>query len=227
MTTELSNKTLAEIVNANFRASKVFDKYGLDFCCKGKRTLSEACNEKSLPAAAVMDDLNTLMSSTGDNDLFTDMTNTELIDHIVETHHTYVREHIPLIMNYLFKVSTKHGARYPYIKEVYVLFTQLRDELLHHLKEEEETVFPLIKQSGNNAASDNTKVLALIADMENEHDTVGTLLAEIRKTAKNFEIPPDACNTFRVVLHLLEDFESDVHRHVFKENHVLFQRLVA
>ena len=42
---DLAGMTLAEIVTENIRAAVVFEEYGLDFCCKGKRSLTEACVE--------------------------------------------------------------------------------------------------------------------------------------------------------------------------------------
>jgi regulator of cell morphogenesis and NO signaling len=227
MNTELLNTPLAEIVNTNFRASKVLDKYGLDFCCKGKRTLSEACKEKSLPVSDVIDDLQASLSSPQDDNPYTSLSNAQLISHIVEIHHKYVREHGPLIQNYLFKVSTKHGDHFPYMRDVFVLFSKLHSELLHHIKDEEEKVFPLILESSNNPERNNVELKSLITAMEEEHDVAGTLLLNIRRLTNNFEVPQQACNTFRVVLQLLEDFESDLHRHVFKENHVLFSRIAA
>ncbi len=226
MAQELQDLPLAEIVRNDFRASKILDKYGLDFCCKGKRTLSEACDEKNLNAVPIEQELQQSLASARTDDPLTKLTASELIDHIVDTHHKYVVEYGPLIHKYLFKVSTKHGDRYPYMPKVFALYTSLFTELSQHMKEEENVVFPLLKKIEADGANSAGETGPQVSRMEEEHESAGNLLAAIRELTSDFTIPPQACNTFRVVLHLLEEFETDLHSHVFKENHILFPKFI-
>jgi regulator of cell morphogenesis and NO signaling len=62
--------------------------------------------------------------------------------------------------------------------------------------------------------------------MEQEHDLAGNALARIRQLTRNYQVPEDACNTFRTVLSSLEELEHDMHRHVHKENQILFPRAI-
>ena len=65
---ELLNKTLAQIVTANHQAATVFEKYHLDFCCKGKRPLSEALTEKHLSTEQVIGELNEVIGKSANKD---------------------------------------------------------------------------------------------------------------------------------------------------------------
>ena len=57
MKNELFSKTLAQIVDENHKAATIFEKYYLDFCCKGKRSLQAACEEKDLSAETIAEEL--------------------------------------------------------------------------------------------------------------------------------------------------------------------------
>ena len=203
---ELLNQPLAAIVTKNFRAAQVFEKYGLDFCCKGNRSLGAACEEKSIVTADILDELNLALATDKEENDYLKMSTSELADYIVNVHHSYVNQNVPLILNYLFKVASKHGDRFPFMKKVFVIFSQVRTELNHHMVKEEELVFPV--------------------QIEEEHDVAGSLLNKIRELTNNYEAPDHACTTFRLVLNLLREFEADLHKHVYLENHILFPRAI-
>jgi regulator of cell morphogenesis and NO signaling len=44
----ISEETLGEIAAKDLRKAQVFKKYGLDFCCGGKKTVKQACADKGL-----------------------------------------------------------------------------------------------------------------------------------------------------------------------------------
>jgi len=111
---QLTSKTLAQIVNENHQAATVFEKYGLDFCCKGKRSLQVACKEKELPLEEISAELaGVINKETGSNIDFEKISLSELVNFIVSTHHAYVRQEAPQIFSYLQKVASKHGERHP------------------------------------------------------------------------------------------------------------------
>ena len=58
--------------------------------------------------------------------------------------------------------------------------------------------------------------------METEHESAGTLTARLRELTDGFTPTEDSCNTHRAMLAGLAEFESDLHRHVHKENNILF-----
>jgi regulator of cell morphogenesis and NO signaling len=58
--------------------------------------------------------------------------------------------------------------------------------------------------------------------MMHEHDGAGEAMAQIRRLTGDYTPPDDACNTFRAMYDALKHMEQDLHRHVHKENSVLF-----
>ena len=54
------DKTVAAVVTENIKASHIFKKYNIDFCCGGDKLISEACKISQLDFEAVIKDLNSL-----------------------------------------------------------------------------------------------------------------------------------------------------------------------
>ena len=62
--------------------------------------------------------------------------------------------------------------------------------------------------------------------MMNEHDTVGELLRQLRALAGDYQVPPDGCGSYVALFAGFEEFETDTHLHIHKENNVLFPVVV-
>lgn len=231
----IKSKSLAQIVTSNHQAAAVLEKYNLDFCCKGNRSLEQACMEKELPVDQIANELKGLTTPDPANNtaLFNDMTLTQLADYIVLTHHVYVKKELPQIFNYLEKVNSKHGQRHPELKNIFQLFAAVKEELEGHMKKEELILFPRIKELEK--LVDNPGHLKLnigylqspILVMEQEHDHAGTLFNEIRILTNNYTPPTEACTTYRLSFTALQAFEADLHQHVHLENNILFPKAIA
>lgn len=232
---EYKHHTLGALVADRHQAAAVFEKYQLDFCCKGKRTLQQACEEKHIPVEPVIAELQQVFdtgSAVQDQVIFA-MSASQLVDYIVLKHHLYVRQAMPLIAQHLERVATKHGDRFPHMQQVFELFTVLRQEMDAHMQKEEQVLFPRIKavekateQNDARATLNPGYISQPINMMEAEHDEAGSLMSEIRQWTNDYTPPADACTTFRISLAELKAFEEDLHRHVHLENNVLFPRIV-
>jgi len=49
----MEHRTVGEFVAEDYRTAKVFEKYGIDFCCGGKVPLAAACPEKGVALAVI------------------------------------------------------------------------------------------------------------------------------------------------------------------------------
>lgn len=225
----IAGQTLASIVTEHHETVPVLEKYHLDFCCKGKRTLTEACTEKGLSVDAIMQELETSVNTNKVLPLpFAQMNAEQLIRHILLHHHFYVKQSMPTIEEHLTKVATKHGDSFTYMKTVLELFTHLKNEMHLHMQKEEMVLFPRIKEIESFAKYSQKKergqsyIYSPVAVMENEHDEAGTVMEQIRVLTGNYTAPEGACTTFKVVLDELKAFEEDLHQHVHLENNLLF-----
>jgi len=229
---DLANQTLAEIVAENLRSAIVFEEYGLDFCCKGKRPLSEACAEKNVDVEEVISSLAELsqsIKSLNVNDWELDF----LVDYIINNHHQYVRRMIPVISLHADKVASVHGQNHPETIKIADLFLAVREELEGHMMKEERILFPYIKQLS--LAKKNNEQAAPppfgtiqnpITMMEAEHQSAGDAMSKIKELSNNFSAPADACNTFKALYSELKEFEEDLHKHIHLENNILFPKSI-
>ena len=225
----IKEQTLATIVTNNHFTVPVLEKYHLDFCCKGKRTLADACIEKGLPLETITEELEKSSAALQTNKMpFMEMTAEQLISYILIHHHFYVKQSMPTILGHLEKVATKHGDRFPYMVEVFVLFKEIYEEMTAHMHKEEMILFPRIKEvaamqdAHQHSTLSEGYLTAPIEVMEHEHDQAGEILYKIRKLTNNYTPPAEACTTFQVSLAELKEFEEDLHRHVHLENNILF-----
>ncbi|WP_343852652.1 iron-sulfur cluster repair di-iron protein [Algoriphagus jejuensis] len=227
---ELAEKKVGKIVADNFRTAKIFTDYGIDFCCNGGVKLSEACGLKGLEIERVIQDLE-LAFSTADEENYSGMEMTELVDYIVNVHHKYVEDTLPALKLYVDKISRVHGDRHPELEEIKHLFFATADALTVHMKKEEFVLFPFVKAM-EVAIKTNSPLPSPhfghidnpIAMMEQEHETEGDRLRKISELSGKYTPPKDACQTYRVAFAMLEEFESDLHTHIHLENNILFPK---
>ena len=219
------NLTVGEIVTNDFRTSIVFKNAGIDFCCGGKQTIEEACREKGINQKSLEKELNELGQQNFPSHNFKEWDPAFLSDYIVNTHHKFLRKHLPELLFYTGKIATVHGENHPELIEVAELFEEMNKELTQHLQNEEEVLFPAIKKTLNNPSRESKKTIhSEIERMFGEHDFAGGAMDKINRLTKNYQIPEDACKTYEVTLKLLQQFEDDLHVHVHLENNILFPK---
>ena len=228
----IAKQRVGDIVTDNYHAAGVFKTHSIDFCCGGGRPLDVVCEKKGIDISIIIEALdNVEWKNRGNEDNYKDWSPSFLIDYIENKHHNFVRlktEEIPI---YAAKVARVHGERYPENVEIYNHFRSLAKDLIEHLKDEEEIVFPLIKRlsekqlAGEELTMSEKQVLSnLLEKMVDDHDGAGDAMAEIRRLSNYFTPPEGACKTYQVLYRNLEGFEADLHKHVHLENNILFKK---
>jgi regulator of cell morphogenesis and NO signaling len=225
--------TVREIALDQPASIRVFERLGIDYCCGGRKPLAQACAERSLDLQSV---LAALESTGASKDASTDWATApleSLCEHIVTTHHEYVRREIPRLWQFATKVVARHGDDRPELPQIQQLIKTAGDDLLEHLGKEEAMLFPYITNLERNLATCGPRSLGCFGAVRNpirvmmaEHDAAGEILARIRALSHNYTAPEGACPTYRGFYQGLSEFESDLHRHVHLENNVLFPRAI-
>lgn len=225
----LKDMKVGDIVTADYRAAEVFKKYGIDYCCGGNQSLDRAASEKKLDIAELELKLNHLDEVETNRQLnYKDWNPGFLCDYIVNEFHNKVYRVLPELMAYLDKIEKVHGANHPELKEIANLFALINTELPIHQHQEENVFFPAIKELENTDATDAKRIInTQYAQMMEEHELVGGTMDKIKVLSKNYLVPDDGCNTYRVTYKMLEEFEDDLHTHVHIENNILFPKAVA
>lgn len=228
-----AESTLRSIALAQPATIRVFENLHLDYCCGGNRPLAQACAEKGLDLQSVVDRLaDAAMAKAFDRD-WSLATPSELIEHIVVTHHAYIRAELPRLLPMAEKAARKHGPTHPELEQLERQLTLLGDDLLLHLHKEERILFPYIQTldkprngSGPVAEACFGSVQSPIRMMIHEHEAAGALLEEMRAATGGFTPWNEACPTLTGLYYGLDKFEKDLHHHVHLENNLLFPQAI-
>lgn len=225
--------TVGKWVAEDFRTARVFEKYGLDFCCDGIMSLASACRQKGLDAAAILEEINAVRNGPGEKGPdFLAWELSALIDHIVTIHHAYLYENIKNISAYAHEIARFHGLHHVELIEIAALFDKITDNLVPHLRKEEASFFPLIKsvetakKSGGVADAKACEALrVLLPEIILEHREVETALLSIRHLSQGYMIFGVVCSTHVVNYERFKEFEADLKKHVHLENNILIPKI--
>jgi regulator of cell morphogenesis and NO signaling len=220
--------TLAEIVLEHPECARVFRDHRLDYCCRGEQGLASACDAKGLDLAKVVAALEAALTEREERRGFVDaraLSTSDLVKHIVERHHRYLRQSLPFAEQLVRKVSRVHGDHNPKLAPLADAVIELRASLEPHIDEEERHLFAHATASAS--ACDEASVRDELDSMKNEHLEVGEMLARIRTLADDYVPPEWACRSYRTLVDTLAELERDTLEHIHLENHVLAPRCSA
>jgi regulator of cell morphogenesis and NO signaling len=228
MTIDLDTK-VGDLVLARPQAMRYLESQGVDYCCGGHRSLREACDVAGRPPAEILAAVLALPEPAADApspQVWMDASLTDLIAHIIPTHHDFLRTELPRLELLLEKVLGAHGENHPELDEIFDLYQALSADLMPHLMKEEQILFPFIRQMDSGRAPEAcfASVRSPIQVMEAEHEAVGSLLTRLHAATNDYTAPADGCATFRALYLGFKGLEEDLHLHIYLENQILHPR---
>jgi regulator of cell morphogenesis and NO signaling len=231
-----NNRTISEIVRTDYRTADIFKKYGINYCCGGNLSMQEACTQKDLNVETLSLELE---QATRNVQLFNqlDFDNWKidfLADYIVNVHHAYLYKTLPALEMNLISFVNSHSKQHPSFLDIQDIFLELSGLLLKHIKEEEEVIFPYIKQIDNTYRRKEIYGSLFVrtlrkpmAAMDVEHIRIRELIQQLRFAAGNYDIPDKACTNHQVIFKKLQEFDNDLVQHKHLENNILFPKAEA
>ena len=235
--TVMRAKTVRDVAVENPAATRVFEKVGIDYCCGGSQLLDQACEKAGVAVDDVLDSLEMEHETKRAAQLIRDWQSeplSELVAHIMTTHHQFTREEIVRLSALLDKVCSVHGKNHPELAEIRDIFARLAQELTMHMMKEEMVLFPYIVRMEESVIQNEPivpppfgSVQNPVSMMEHEHDSAGAALRAMRWASSSYSAPPDACISYQTLYKALTEFEADLHQHIHLENNILFPRAIA
>lgn len=230
-----STSTIGQIVADDFRTAATFSKYNIDFCCKGHRTLEEVCKKRDIEPNLLLEELDAAKNNAANESFDYKSWPLDLLtDYIEKTHHRYIIEKTPVLRSFLNKLCSVHGDAHPELYQINILFAESTSDLADHMKKEEQIVFPFIRALKSAELNGSYVEIPHFGTIENqiilmkeEHNIEGERFKKIASLSNNYEIPQNACSTFRAAYLMLKEFESDLHKHIHMENNILFPKAIA
>jgi regulator of cell morphogenesis and NO signaling len=209
---------IADIVRADPRAAKVFEKRHIEFCCdEESMTLGEACQRTGLAATDLLRDLELACSETDRRiqwDLHT-LDPCDLVECIIDRYYRPLSQTLGEIVPVVHKLSIVHGRRNRKLFALEGAVRTLWARLDGHMSRAELHTFPAL------LASNVTARAQLLQDLYVEHCILNGLLLCIRAQSDDFTAPSWACLGYRTALIELSKLESFVHDLLLLESHAL------
>ena len=232
-----TEKTVRDLALENPDATRIFEKFGIDYCCGGNQSLEKACRAANLSLDQVLDSLElaeqTTRAAQNQHDWQREPL-ADLIAHIEKIHHKYTREEIARLGPLFVKVCSVHGTNHPELFQLQESFSALAAELALHMMKEELMLFPYIVRMEEAVAQREPVLPAQFGTVENpvrmmlhEHDSAGSALRSMRQASHGYLVPQESCVSYQTLYHALEQFEADLHQHIHLENNILFPRAVV
>jgi regulator of cell morphogenesis and NO signaling len=227
---------VTDIVTNDYRTAEVFRKYGIEYCCGGKWPLETVCDAKNIDIKILAKELedatrtvqvpNSLPFNEWDIDF--------LADYIVHVHHHYLKNQLPEIKTLLLKFAEEHRKKYVYLTDLEKTFLGLYNEMLPHLLQEEEIIFPYIRQLAHAFQSRESYASLLVKTMRkpieevmnHEHISVIRATKKMRELTNDYLPPAQACISNKVVFLKLKELDNDLMQHMHLENNILFPRSI-
>lgn len=229
-----ANNTVRELAVAMPGATRIFEEFGIDYCCGGSRSLTDACQAAQVSVEEVLSSLEQAQSSAQANEQAIDWQTaplTALASYIVDKHHVFTKQELTRLEQLLAKVYSVHGQNHPELLRLQALFQTLSQELTPHMLKEEQVLFPYINRLEEALSEKRAVPPPFFGTVRNpvrmmmlEHETAGEVLSEMRAASNNYTVPQDACISYQTLYEALAAFEEDLHQHIHLENNILFPR---
>ena len=229
---QITTKTIREIALEAPATTRVFEEFKIDYCCGGRRSIADACADKGIDSSMLIERIGEAITESNERSGSFEpvyLKPSELIDYILRKHHVFTEQEIERLAPLMAKVAMRHAENHPELLQLQIVFTELVESLLPHMRKEEIVLFPYVLEleTATNRGLPSPRpsfgnVKNPIRMLMMEHDLDGERLRKMREIAKDYELPDGACPSFTALYAGLEELELDLHRHIHLENNVLF-----
>src|SRR5688572_18938479 len=134
---EVNPKSLvSDVVARDYRTAEVFRKYGIEYCCGGKWPIETICMMNGVETGTLISELENVTRTLHlpQNLPFEKWEIDFLVNYIINIHHHYLKNTLPILGKDLESFATEHSKKYPQYQAVLTHFRQLEKDILPHLK---------------------------------------------------------------------------------------------
>ena len=220
-----AHQTVRDISALHPQTYKVFQKHGINFCCGGTKPLALACAENNVPLEHVVAELEAVCQTSPDTENWAEKSQSELMDHLVATHHAYLYDELPRLSQLAERVANRHGDRDPHLPELRDLVLKIGSDLLSHMEKEETTLFPVIREQEAHTLKHGFAHKTPLQVAAFEHKLTNHDLDHLVELTENFAIKPNMCGSYQALYHGLKELNDTVRLQIHKENSILFARM--
>jgi len=222
---------LRDLLDQSPQAAPLLMQLGLDPAKHGEQTLRELGRMNSIDPMMTLQVMLAWDTAAPDesDQPWTEAPINELIDHIVASHHEYLRRQLPRIVLLLSKALHDNGSHKQDLDEILDLFQQLRHLLERHIIVQEVVVFPRMLeliQAVDYQMPYEGGLRQAMREMRHDFLHIGTIFEQLREKTDRFSAPPGTTIAYQAAMEELAELEGQLQRHTHVEEHALFPRVL-
>ncbi|MGV8138640.1 MAG: hemerythrin domain-containing protein [Mangrovibacterium sp.] len=213
------NDKMSSLVTGNYNLLPVINRFGIQPGFKEK-TIGEVCEEQNIHTGFFLAIVNTYTDeSYFPHAELLSFSPFLIIDYLMTTHQYYIHYILPKIERLLNQVLLTCKKDCSSLKMINSFYQKYKAELLLHFRQEDEKVFPYIKELYNTQViKDPNNTLAVF---ENEHTNVEVKLSDLKNLIIKYLEPNYDNNAMNEFLFALFQFEKDIYDHARIEDKIL------
>jgi regulator of cell morphogenesis and NO signaling len=231
----LKNRRIGELVGQDSIRAHVLFYFGIKFYEYSEHTLEQVCQEKGLRVDQVVREL----ESPGDNFKEADLPLLSypldlIIEYLKHAHFLFVKHKLPFIGRLVESFKADHPDYELVAKDLKILFPLFIEDFIHHIYEEEDTLFKYInvleralKGQYNPARLYYMLEKSSLQRFALEHEAHDDEMEGIRKITKDYKLEQNAPLHVKVIYAELLNFEKSLQTHARIENEILFPKAMA
>ncbi len=233
--TALKNRRIGELVDQDSIRAYVLYYFGIKFYEYSEQTLEQVCREKGLRVEQVVREL----EAPGDHFREADIPLISypidlIIEYLKHAHFLFVKHKLPFISRLVESFRADHAEYEAVAKDLKIIFPLFIEDFIHHIYEEEDTLFKYILVL-EKAARGQYNPARLYYLMERnslqrfamEHEAHDDEMEGIRKITRDYTLTPEAPLHVKVIYSELLLFEKALQTHARIENEILFPKAMA
>ncbi|KEO72813.1 hemerythrin HHE cation-binding protein [Anditalea andensis] len=229
----IPKRSITELVKENYVFAAVLHHFGIKFYLYGEKSLEEVCKKFKVKPIQLMEVLEKWASNKepSSEELYLHPIEV-LVEYLRKKHYHFVCQQLPFLSHMIAGIQPSEAYK-GLMDDLNLMFPLFVDDFIHHIHEEENTLFKrisLLHQIENRQYSllDALKILEAkpTHDMALEHDAHDDEMEGIRKLTDNYKINKNTGIEIKVLYHHLQEFEKELIIHARIENDLLFPKVI-
>jgi regulator of cell morphogenesis and NO signaling len=207
----------------------VLQRFGIRYCCDGRRSLGEVCEERHQQLERVTAALEATVSGPQPHAEWAGRSLSDLTVHIVEAFHEPLRQELPRLLGLAERAQAHADLSRHLVTGALHELSRLQAGLEPHMAAEELDLFPLIRRVESGAAdeAERARVRRLCVALQLDHAHTADSLLILAAVRRRYDPASHPCSTLRLLMEGVAELDQFIQLHVHIENNVLFPRAAA
>jgi regulator of cell morphogenesis and NO signaling len=225
---------IEDIVSDNYVFAAVLHYFGISFYQYQQNSLQEVCKKFKINPQQLIDELEAWAQrkEPEKEELYLHPIEV-LVSYLKRKHYFFVRQELPFLSNMISGIEIEDPSFKSILSDLRIMFPLFVDDFIHHIHEEEHSLFNRIKllqeiENDEFDLKESLKILEIspVASLSEAHEAHDDEMEGIRKLTKGYQLTNDAPITIKVLYHELQNFERELIIHAQIEDELLFPKAV-